>query len=386
MYRHLVALILVMTCLASHTAWGQFGSLELGAMAGNMLDIYPGMPTHNMQKGMFATIRKQDFNAYSSHYGNPYSGVMLSFHDLGNKQVLGHAVGLQYQFSMEQSLGQHWRSFERINIGGIWVSKPYHFIHNPGNIVFGSSLSALITASAGLSFIANPFAFSTHISYWHSSNGHTVLPNVGMNTPMLMASVEYRLSDRYRKEIPTLELPTQFAWIIYGALGFNEAGGTVRPTNGSTYKKQLFATGATWRLRTIHRLSLTAEMYHDETYRLWNTTMQWNTTSPRLASSAVMLMAGHEFIYGRFSLLIQAGLNIYNPTLHRLIGEVEQETVSNRLKSHIPGRFALRYYINKPEYNAGSAFVQAAVKSNMGQADFFELGIGLLISKSPDPQ
>lgn len=381
-----VLIVISLTFLCCHPLVGraQLSAIEVGAMTGNMLDIYPGMPTHRLQKSAFGVIRWGMQSPYRALYENPEHGVIASFHDLGNPSVLGYGIGLQYQVSFNQYLSKRWETFERINVGGIIVTQPYHYIDNPANIVFGSYGSALISASAGVRYKFRQKAITIQASYWHSSNAHTSLPNVGMNTPMLMLGFErfFWIEDAYVFDSThaSFQLSPQWGIIARVGLGRNEAGGTVRPTNGSKYHKQLLALGAGYRFKTIHRLSFTLEAYHDETYALWNETMQWSQNRRFLGASVLMFMVGHEFIYGHFGLVIQAGVNLYNPTLGKLIGEVERPTFSNQLKRYVPGRFALRYYVNKDENSLGSIFLQAAVKSNMGQADFLELGVGTIIS------
>ncbi len=364
--------------------WSQLSAYEVGGMAGNMLDIYPGMPPHTLQKSAFGAMRWGSQSPYSELFGSPEHGVMASFHDLGNRSVLGYGIGLQYQVSFNQYLSRRWRTFERINVGGIFVTKPYDFLANPDNLVFGSHGSALISISAGVRYKLRQNALNLQASYWHSSNAHTALPNVGMNTPMLVLGFEhfFYIEDIYivdTTHVP-FSLPAQWGMIARIGLGRNEAGGTVRPTNGSKYHKQVIALGASYRYKTIHRLSFTVEAYHDQAYALWNETMQWSQNRRFLGASVLMCMVGHEFIFGHVGVVIQAGVNVYNPTLDKLIGEVERPTFSNKLKRYVPGRFAVRYYVNKDETNLGSLFLQAAVKSNMGQADFLELGLGTIIS------
>jgi hypothetical protein len=109
--------------------------------------------------------------------------------------------------------------------------------------------------------------------------------------------------------------------------------------------------------------------------------MEWSDGNGILESSAVMLMVGHEFIYGRFGWIVNAGVNLYNPTLDRIINEVEQRSFSSVSKRYVPGRFAVRYYFNLPENSMAGTFIQLGVKSNLGQADFMEIGVGCLISK-----
>jgi hypothetical protein len=364
---------------------GQWSAMEVGAMAGNMLNIYPNMPAHATQRAGFAAFRFGGRSPYRELYRYPEHGFIASFHDFGNTQQLGYGYGLQYQVSFNQYLSKRIRTFERLNIGGIYVTRPYHFIDNPGNNVFGTPFTALISASAGVRYKTARHAIALQASYWHSSNAHTALPNVGMNTPMLMLSIErfFYIEDVYVIDTThkPMQLPSQWGMALRYGWGRNEAGGTVRPTNGGKYAKHLGSIAISRRYSTIHRATLSLEAYYDEAYALWNETMQWSRDRRTLGASVLMCMLGHEFIYGRFGLITQVGINIHNPTLDRLIGEVERPNAANILKRYIPGRFAMRYYLSKDEEAWNSPFIQIAVKSNMGQADFMEVGFGTLISR-----
>jgi hypothetical protein len=377
----IIVLLLLLHTGQSQSIWS---GIEIGGLAGNMLDIYPSMPPHSIHRGAFMSLRWGGKSAYRELYNNVESGIQASFHDLGNPSVLGYGIGLQYQATFNQYITRRIRSFQRFNVGGIYVTEPYDYLNNTANNVFSSDVSALLSVSAGLRYKFRQNAIALQASYWHSSNAHTVLPNVGMNVPMLMLSLEKFF---YKEDIYVLEekepfkIDNRIGLLLYGVLGFNEAGGTVRPTNGNTYRKQLASIGATYRFRTIHRVSLSLEGYHDDAYALWNNAMEWTESKDYFASTALMLMMGHEFIFGHFGWIINGGVNLYNPTLDRIINEVEQRNFSSISKRYVPGRFAVRYYFNKSENNLGAAFVQLGVKSNLGQADFMEIGIGCLISK-----
>lgn len=362
----------------------QLNAIESGIGIGKILNIYPNMPLQKQQSLAYLTFRFRNSDNYQALYGMPQHGARLCVHNLGNQQQLGWGIGLQYQAAFEQKIGRHWRTIQSFAVGGIYVTKPYHPINNTSNIVFGSHFSALISALAGLKYELRRTFISVEASFWHSSNAHTVLPNVGMNTPIASLAFGYRIGKNYHDKADTnklnFKLPNKWSAVVFGAWGLNEAGGTVRPTNGDTYQKYLGAIGIAYRMNTIHRFTFSIEGYYDQTYALWNEVMEWKNSTPRVQASVMMLMAGHEFIYGRFGLIVQAGLNVYNPTLNRLIGEVEQPTTMNRIKRYVPGRFAARYYLNQHENSLASCFMQVAVKSNLGQADFFEAGLGVLIS------
>jgi len=354
-------------------------------LTGKMLDIYPSFPDRGVHYGTQINLKRWKQTAYQKAYGFPEQGLAFSFHDFGNPNVLGYGIGLQYQLTFLQQLSSKWSLTEAVQFGGVYNSHPYHIIDNPQNIVLGTHFSALMTAQVGMRYQINPQWYANiNGGLWHSSNGHTGLPNVGMNSLLLGFGVGYGLQAPSSSTSDSLNLANKWGFILLGSYGINEAGGTTRPTNGGLYSKQLIGIGATYRFRNIHRLSLTLEGYYDQTYQLWNKSQEWNNYGTFIDASAVMLMLGHEFIYGHFGLLINAGINLYNPTLKRIEDLKDNPSLSGQTKHLFPGRFAIRYYPWLPENHTHAPFVQAGIKSNLGQADFLELGIGWLISAPQD--
>ncbi|MEZ4721906.1 MAG: hypothetical protein R2813_08540 [Flavobacteriales bacterium] len=357
--------------------------LETSAFYGSILPIYPNFPSSDQHiVGQLAlSLRKSSIA--NTEFGHPHSGIALSYHDFGNKKVFGYGLGLQYQITFEQSLTRKLSVIERFKPGVIYSSKPYHYINNTSNIVFGSHYTALMGISVGLNYrLAPKISLLLEGSLWHASNGHTDLPNVGMNSPMVGLTLRYQLSnsDTCSKPNKCLRYENKFGLIGFSTIGINQAGGTTRPVNGDYYQKYLGGLGVFWRTRSIHRWSLTMETYYDQTYRLWNETQEWASSNNIQESMAVMIMLGHEWLYQRWSLLINGGINIHNPTLDRIITRVESESIANTIKRYAPGRFAIRYYLSHPWKHESSAFVQAGIKSNFGQADFLEFGAGFVIS------
>lgn len=356
--------------------------LEIGVLGGQMLDIYPNFPSRGLHKSVILSYAHRKSGLYNSLYRKPTAGVTLSFHDFGNPQILGYGVGLQFEMTFAQKLGERLSLIEKFRPGIVYSTNPYHHLKNTKNIVIGSHFSALMGTTLGLKYQLGDRLWSTlEGSIWHSSNGHTALPNVGMNSPLLMLSVQYRLSQGSDTSQNFIANPAevrgkQWSFILGLAYGINEAGGTTQPVNTPLYDKRLLSLGIGYRFRKIHRISLAIEGYYDQTYRLWNESQEWVDESASIQSSAIMLMFGHEFIYNRWALVINGGVNVYNPTLNRLITEVEANTTPNKIKRWVPGRFAIRHYLWQHNTTENAAYIQCGIKSNFGQADFLEFGLG----------
>jgi hypothetical protein len=382
-------LLLLMICFCVNKLYAQKKAIQLSFAQGKILDIYPNFPERKNHQIASLAYQWQNNSGYSARFGFAQNAINLSFHDFGNRAILGLGVGLQYELQLHQHLSKKLQLIERIGMGGIWNTKPYHYADNPENIVMGSHLAALVSVAFGLDYRLTPtLNLSAEGVFWHSSNMHARLPNVGMNTPSFRVGLAhaFKINDEKAIQIAKLQLPNQWELQTRFALGFNEAGGTARPVNTPLYWKQLFSLGVAYRYKSIHRVSVNLETYYDGANRVWNEALERDLANPYLASSVVALMIGHEFIYGHFGFVVNAGLNLYNPTYNYLLSEVFDNLSRGGLKKYVPGRFAMRYYLNLPEKTTASSFIQFGVKSHFTQADFLEIGIGMIISKPKVPR
>lgn len=374
---------LLVTALSAQTACHE---ISVGGMWGQMLDIYPNFPIRGWHTAGELRVARQRKTMSSDAFGHPTSGVVLSIHNLGNNAVLGWGAGLQYEMKFGADLHQRLRWTASFRPGIIYNNRYFDIIENPENIVTGSRFSALMTVTTGLQFqLDHRWNMEFGASIWHSSNGHTALPNVGMNSTLAYVRIGHRFRFRATMDTARIDLMQPLnnmrhvAWQVHFGYGLNEAGSTVRPVGGPLLQKYLLSTGIMLRLNRAQRLSLSIDAYHDETYALWNASQQWNESW--WSNKAVMILAGHEFMYQRWSLLLAAGVNLYNPTLDRIVFDTERPTIANTIKRYVPGRFAIRYHFLNPWLHRSNAYLQAGIKSNFGQADFLEFGLGFMFAK-----
>lgn len=375
--------ILAATLLSFQSILAQYQRFESELGAGQMLPIYPHFPETDHHRSLAFSWMMSKPSPWNDRWHNPETGVLISYHDFGNDSILGTGLGLQYQMKLKQRLEKHFYLTQFFRFGGIYSNKAYHYIENTANIVSGSHYSFLIFAGLGFEFkVSDHFGFSLGGGMWHSSNGHTALPNVGVNTPMALFSASYtypkRMQKRNHSYLPIDSLMQGLRPSFMFAIGTNENGSTIRPTNGEQYRKYLMAIGLQKRYRSIFRTSLSIEAYYDEAYRFWVESEELDSDEGSfLHASTLMLLFGHEFIYQRFGFILQGGLNIYNPTLDFLIRSNNSSGTVDWIKRYVPGRVAMRYYFLHPWKHQKSPFVQVAIKSNLGQADYLEFGLGI---------
>lgn len=388
--RSLIKYLLLASILTTGKALSQRTSLieiSQSALAGQVLNIYSNFPDRGLYYGSSFSYRSLKSTPASEAFYRPKTGFCLSYGDLGNRQVLGYGIGLQYEMHWTQETNSGIYFTQTFRPGVTYNNRPFDVIDNPQNIVVGSHFSALMTLALGAGYsFSDQLHIGAEASIWHSSNGHTALPNVGMNAFLGSLSLVYRFSnddnlENHGQSDPISSIKNSLSPIIGIGYGVNEGGTTTRPVNGGYYSKQLITLGVGYRIKNIHRISIALEGYYDDYYWLLNSTQEWQPASNRaLGSTALMLMFGHEYIYNRLSLIINGGINLYNPTLGNQVGKIELATTGNTIKRYVPGRFAIRYYLRHPWKHENNWYVQAGIKSNFGQADFLEFGAGWVIS------
>ncbi len=94
-------------------------------------------------------------------------------------------------------------------------------------------------------------------------------------------------------------------------------------------------------------------------------------------SYAFLFAAGHEFLLGHFSLLAQGGVYLYNPFYRDEYKEFYNGDTKAKIKTYITAKLGVQYYIkNITLKDKHQLYVGSYIKTNFGQADFFETGLG----------
>lgn len=366
-------------CINVHEGFSQISSgFEANFGVGKMLKIFSTFPERDLHRQFNLNYTWRNQSAYAKAYRNHENQVCLSFHQYGNDTVLGKGIGLQYRMRLKKDW-KHFGVFTTLGFGGVYNTLPYDYLTNRENTVLGSRIQALISYETGFQIPIKQWNVGASFIMWHSSNMHTQLPNVGLNTPMINLKASYQMQ-RFTKEKVIDPIANQHEWNLRGVWGRNEAGTTGRPTNGPKYSKWIGVIGYSYRFKNIHRVSVDLEGYYDQTYRLYNEIGENESSHPALQSSALMLMFGHEFLHGHFGLVTHVGVNLYNPTINYLYKDIFGDGGFS-MGQLIPVRVAARYYFLLPETNKLSPYLQFGVKSNFGLADYLELGVGFILPK-----
>ena len=354
----------------------------VGSQLGNVLDIYSGFPQSKGGWGIDAawTRRGDTTNIWEGLWNFPESGLVFSYTDFGNDDTLGSSFGLMYRFQLFQQLGRRWFLTEGMDLGAAAYTKPYHITENPGNIAIGARFSALVRFSVSLRFaLSRRWHIYTGFTFHHASNGHTGLPNVGINIPMLNFGLLYyfKTDDGWSKATKKiLDFNRKMQMNMRLAYGINRFGSETGPSNGPYYSIYLVSVYADKRVSAINRIQFGLDAYYNSGYREYLESQRPPELSPGFANASVItIWVGNEFLIGRLGLIFQIGYGLYNPFLKYYVKQ--DESISNA-KAYIPTRIGAQYYLKDHFHGAKqNAFLGLYVKANMGQADFLEFSIGV---------
>ena len=357
-------------------------NLLIGGYIGKVLEIYSDFPKSSYSYGIDAAWTRQGDtnNIWESLYNYPETGIVLTYTNFGNSDTLGSSIGLVYRFQLMQILGKRWSITEGMDMGFAYYNKPFHNVENPGNIAVGGSFSALIRFNFSVRYaVANTWQLYTGFTFHHASNGHTGLPNVGINIPMLNFGVVYYLKKNpsfYKVQKQEFRYNKRLQFNMRVALGINRFGSEVGPSNGPYYPIYLASFYADKRVSGINNIQFGIDTYYNSGYRQYLESQQPNELEANFVNSSVIsIWIGNELLIGRMGIILQVGYYLHNPFLKYFI---KQDETADQLKAYIPGRFGVQYYLKDHFHGARSnAFIGVYVKSNMGQADFLEFSLGV---------
>lgn len=384
--QRLMAFLAVAMLLASEVA-AQTTGLHVRAEAGSgtLLDIYPNYPASDgVQLFGLAFYNSAGKACLHQEHGYPRTGLQLTLLNLGNADVLGQGLGIQYMNQRHKKISKRLTAFAELDLGAMLFNKPYNVQSNAGNIAVGDYWSFLVSLRGGLQVsLTNRISMAAYGAFVHGSNAHTALPNVGINVPAVMLSAIYQTRetslrpDHHRSHSITMQDSTSWHWRTQLGIGYNENGTSTSPTNGAKYP--IYLAGV-WRSKQVGRvgwLSLGAQAYYNTGYRTYLASQEVPDIANHWVNASVLLLdVGYEIRYGRFGAETHLGINVFAPFVHYWVENTSGSGLKDVTKKYLPGKFGVNYYL-PPLSARANAYVGVFVKSNVGQADFLETALGI---------
>ncbi|WP_298366601.1 acyloxyacyl hydrolase [uncultured Lutibacter sp.] len=311
----------------------------------------------------------------------PNTGISLYYSNFGNNEVLGNAVSLLpfilFNLNSKETLSV------KFGLGASYFNKQYHSINNSTNSAISSKLTWALQAFIYYNISVSNFReFRIGAGYFHHSNGHTKLPNLGLNSVLFSVSTPINIvkhkeiSEQSFDILKIKNIGDTFYTIRYGE-GINEfidyksKRKSVRALEiyGGVYYKNIFKIS----------LGLTYNFYEHYYDYIKENKINPYIKNPITNASNIYVSIGVEALLGNIGVDWEGGLNLYKPFYkhHYLLIEPKHD-FKYELKKLFLGRLGLKIYAkNTSKKPINNVYIGAHINSNLSQADFTELSIGI---------
>lgn len=323
-----------------------------------------------------------DTTKWGKYYNHAESGLMLLYSNLGNNQILGHQYSLLpfVSFRVFNKLKNPFRV--KLGAGVSYFTARFDSLGNPRNEVIGSQFTWDVKA-----FIYKPiykkggFCLKLGLGFSHESNGHTRLPNLGINSPMASISGQFynQKEDNYfhpqRVKRQNVSPKNYFVTLEQG-FGFHEQDETEGPEMGIL--KPVYSSDLSAAILFNKHIKLRAgfvyryyQIFYDHIIKTNDVDLNDN---PNWSASNVNFYIGNEFLMGHLSIDVLLGINLHKPFYEKYNPGTE---LGLMLQKRLLSRIGLNLYlINTHKLPKHNLFAGAHIKANMAKADFTEITLG----------
>lgn len=387
--KHIVfVLFLSIGVLWNTVAQHKKGSIvEAELMGGRVVPNYSvNFPTSTLQSAIAISFAREntDTTGWGKYYQYPESGITFFASHLGNNKVYGNQFSLSPYIAFK--LNQKEKPFHiKLSIGLSYFTTSFDSSDNLDNVAIGSALTWGFQAFLYKTIFKGSYTtYKIGGGYSHASNGHTQLPNFGLNSALLSLSAQFHSAKNETKKeiIPRVNRKQKKHYFIQyrGGVGFHELGGTAEPIGG--VKREVYTTSLAGGVIFNNHLKIRAGFAYRYYEQYYNYIMVHQhpdyINNPNQSASNLYFFVGSEFLMSHISLDIAGGLNLYKPFYKEFNAEYEKNTgFRYQLKKWLNSRMGINVYLaNTNLAPIHNIFAGAHINANFGQADFTEFNLG----------
>ncbi|HEY4789178.1 MAG TPA: acyloxyacyl hydrolase [Bacteroidales bacterium] len=315
-------------------------------------------------------------------FGFPKVGCSFLVGDLGNRTQLGTILGILPNLTFNAVNARWYAPRIKLGLGLAYFTKTYGK-SDTMNYYIGSHITALAQASIFIQPKLNDhFELTAGIAVSHASNGHYQVPNLGINLPSVFIGLIYHpdvFTGKFlRREISVP--PSKVRFNVRAGIGVHELARTLGPVGTPKYAVYVTDFYLSKRFGKVSNVQAGLEINHYNSFYNYIVKNDFFKDGQQLKATVFTAFLAHELMIGRFSLLTQGGINLYNRFYDQYILMYKSEQgLKSELKKYISTRLGTQYYLFDPRYcTRNNIFVGAYIKANFGQADFICTQIGFV--------
>jgi hypothetical protein len=381
-------------------------------LVGVLAEANENFVEHGLQTGIFLNLGwEQDYNTqeWAQRLKGPKTGVSLALSNFGNLDSLG--IGLSVMPFIEFNAFRSKRLKVHSAMGLSYFNKIYDPITNPNNKGITTDLVWSFRLFMNYQFLSGEkMDWRAGVGYFHHSNGHTRLPNQGLNSFLFSVSADIKNPTKVKQAEDNFVKP-DFKKSIYDyaslrtGYGMNVLGeAEVFNENKSIYTisgeygkviNNTFKLGAGFYYRFY-------EHYYDyingnESLVQEGQELARLKDNPFYNACAYGLFVSGEVLLNHVGIEAYLGANLHKPAYqidwqmnegwdntpreippNWMLGALDSKYKKKKL---ISSRLGMKYYLigtkKAPKHNIYAAF---HINTNLGQADFTEFSLAYVYS------
>jgi len=373
-------------------------------LTGFSSDANTNFPERDLQTQLFFNfgwLHSMQKHPWLNYLKTEKAGLSLGYTSLGNPELLGDAFTVQpfLEFGAFRSDKFH----VHVATGISYFTQQYDPITNPNNRAISTDFTWAFKLFLYYDVLKmNALNWRLGAGYVHNSNGHTSLPNQGINSFLVSLGIDVNTPEETPQALEKNKFSSNYYSLRVG-YGLNAL------TESINQKKAVYTISGVYGkvYNGILKLGFGGyarfyEMYYDyitENESLVQEGRQFEYLSDNtfLNSLNFGLSGNAELILNHIGIDVQIGVNFYKPaynldwTLNQGWGivprEIPVEGGNFRLgdtdeayfyiKKYISARLGLKYYVwNTKDFRRHNVYIGAFINSNLGQADFTEFAVG----------
>lgn len=380
-------------------------------MTGYTVEANENFPDRGLQWqliGNFGWDHRNNPMEWAQRLRGPRTGISLAYGNYGNADELGSSITLMPFLEFNAFRSERFKVL--LGMGGTYFTKIYDAVENPNNQAITTSLVWSFRSFLHYRVASGDrLDWRVGIGYFHHSNGHTRLPNQGLNSFLLSLSADLKPVNHFAKKTQAnygLERHRQDYLSFRTGLGINVLG-KPDPFND---KKPVYTMAAeygriynqVWKLGlgVFYRYYQHYFDYIDGNESLVQDGREFADlrANPGWSASAVGVYASGEVLLNHIGIEVELGVNIHKPAYqidwrinqgwsfipreippdnNFVLGEFNTKY---KVKHILASRMGLKYYLfgtnDNPRHNL---YIGAHINANGGQADFTDLSLGYVL-------
>ena len=326
-------------------------------------------------------------------FNYPFFGISLTYTDFGHSDYLGFGMSLMPFMEINLTPKTRKAFYIKVLSGASYINRVYHEEENPGNLAIGSHINWNFEAFLQYQLFAwKRSDLKIGIGLSHHSNGHTQLPNLGLNSVLFSIGYGIRMKPDEWSHVgprmikPKMERTRQLYLSFRTGYGFHEFGGPDRPIGGPD-KSIITADlsfGCTFKNVIRARMTLGYRFYQSYFDHIGETESSDYQSKRAWNSSNIHMGFGTELLFGHLGIDAEIGINLFKPyyevhweLYESIFGDEGTYNIKRTLKVSIGVK---GYAISTRKLTRHNAFAAFFINTNYGQADFLELSLGYVVN------